>query len=124
MQRILLAEDHYDNRDMLMRRLTRAGFDVRGAGDGQDAVNQALAWKPDLVLMDMSMPIISGLDATRQIREKLGATIKVIALTAHAMNEAREACLEAGCDAFATKPVDWPHLMEEMKRQFQEEPAS
>ena len=119
MQRILLAEDHDDNREMLMRRLTRAGFEVRGACDGQDAVNQALTWKPDLVLMDVSMPIMSGLDATRQIREKLGATIKVIALTAHAMNESREACFEAGCDAFATKPVDWPHLMDEMARQFE-----
>ena len=119
MQRILLAEDHDNNREMLMRRLTRAGFEVRGASDGQDAVDQAVTWKPDLVLMDVSMPIMSGLDATRQIREKLGATIKVIALTAHAMNESREACFEAGCDAFATKPVDWPHLMDEMTRQFQ-----
>jgi CheY-like chemotaxis protein len=120
----LLAEDHDDNREMLMRRLTRAGFEVRGASDGQDALTQALAWKPDLVLMDVSMPIMSGLDATRLIREKLGATIKVIALTAHAMNESREACFEAGCDAFATKPVDWPNLMEEMNRQFQGRPTA
>lgn len=119
MQRILLAEDHDDNREMLMRRLARAGFDVRGACDGQDAVNQALSWRPDLVLMDVSMPVMSGLEATRKIRATLGSSVRVIALTAHAMNESREACLEAGCDAFATKPVDWPHLMDEMSRQFQ-----
>ena len=119
MQKVLLAEDHDDNREMLMRRLVRAGFDVRGACDGGDAVEQALEWQPDIILMDVSMPIMSGLDATREIRAKVGNAVRVIALTAHAMNESREACLEAGCDAFATKPVDLPQLLAEMKRQIE-----
>jgi two-component system cell cycle response regulator DivK len=114
----LLAEDHDDNREMLIRRLVRAGFEVRGAADGGAAVAEALDWKPDLILMDVSMPIMSGLDATREIRTIMGDSVKVIALTAHAMNESREACMDAGCDAFATKPVDLPNLLEEMQRQL------
>jgi CheY-like chemotaxis protein len=118
MPKVLLAEDHDDNREMLMRRLSRAGFDVRGACHGEDAVYQAIDWKPDIVLMDVSMPIMSGLDATRMIRQKLGTKMRIIALTAHAMNESRDACLEAGCDAFATKPIEWSHLLDEINRQL------
>ncbi len=118
MSKVLLAEDHEDNREMLMRRLLRAGFDVRGACHGEDAVNQAIDWNPDLILMDISMPIMSGLDATRMIRHKLGTKTRIIALTAHAMNESREACLEAGCNAFATKPIEWAHLLDEINRQL------
>jgi two-component system cell cycle response regulator DivK len=118
MAKVLLAEDHDDNREMLLRRISRAGFEVRGACHGEEAVTQALDWKPELILMDISMPIMSGLDATRLIRQKLGASVRIIALTAHAMDESREACLEAGCDAFATKPVEWPHLLDEMNRQL------
>jgi two-component system, cell cycle response regulator DivK len=118
MFKILLAEDHDDNRDMLLRRLGRAGYDVRGAVDGGDALQQALDWQPDLILMDVSMPIMSGLEATVKIREKTGSTIRIIALTAHAMNESRDACMEAGCDAFATKPVDLPSLIKEIEHQL------
>lgn len=118
MFKVLLAEDHDDNRDMLLRRLGRAGYDVRGAIDGGDAVQQALDWKPDLILMDVSMPIMSGLEATVKIREKTGQSIRIIALTAHAMNESRDACMEAGCDAFATKPVDLPNLIKEIENQL------
>lgn len=118
MFKVLLAEDHDDNRDMLLRRLGRAGYDVRGAIDGGDAVQQALDWKPDLILMDVSMPIMSGLEATVKIRDKTGQSIKIIALTAHAMNESRDACMEAGCDAFATKPVDLPNLIKEIENQL------
>jgi two-component system, cell cycle response regulator DivK len=118
MFKILLAEDHDDNRDMLMRRLARAGYDVRGAVDGGDAVQQTLEWHPDLILMDVSMPIMSGLEATKKIRDKTGDTIRIIALTAHAMNESRDACMEAGCDAFATKPVDLPSLIKEIEHQL------
>jgi two-component system, cell cycle response regulator DivK len=118
MFKVLLAEDHDDNRDMLLRRLGRAGFEVRGAIDGGDAVAQALEWKPDLILMDVSMPIMSGLEATIKIREKTGQSIRIIALTAHAMNESRDACMEAGCDAFATKPVDLPSLIKEIEHQL------
>lgn len=118
MFKVLLAEDHDDNRDMLLRRLGRAGYDVRGAIDGGDAVQQALDWKPDLILMDVSMPIMSGLEATVKIRQKTGQSIRIIALTAHAMNESRDACMEAGCDAFATKPVDLPNLIKEIENQL------
>lgn len=118
MFKILLAEDHDDNRDMLLRRLSRAGYDVRGAVDGGDAIQQALDWKPALILMDISMPIMSGLEATAIIRKKTGQSIRIIALTAHAMNESRDACLEAGCDAFATKPVDLPNLLKEIEKQL------
>jgi two-component system, cell cycle response regulator DivK len=118
MYKILLAEDHDDNRDMLLRRLARSGYDVRGAIDGGDAVEQALSWNPDLILMDVSMPVMSGLEATVKIREKLGAQMRIIALTAHAMNESRDACMEAGCDAFATKPVDLPGLLKEIEHQL------
>jgi two-component system, cell cycle response regulator DivK len=118
MYKILLAEDHDDNRDMLLRRLGRAGYDVRGAVDGGDAVEQAIAWQPDLILMDVSMPVMSGLEATVKIRETLGTNMRIIALTAHAMNESRDACMEAGCDAFATKPVDLPGLLKEIENQL------
>lgn len=118
MHKVLLAEDHDDNRDMLLRRLSRAGYDVRGAIDGGDALQQALDWQPDLILMDVSMPIMSGLEATVKIREKTGQSIRIIALTAHAMNESRDACMEAGCDAFATKPVDLPNLLKEIEHQL------
>jgi two-component system, cell cycle response regulator DivK len=118
MHKILLAEDHDDNRDMLLRRLARAGYDVRGAIDGGDAVDQAQSWKPDLILMDVSMPVMSGLQATVKIRQTMGQNVRIIALTAHAMNESREACMEAGCDAFATKPVDLPGLLKEIESQL------
>jgi two-component system, cell cycle response regulator DivK len=118
MTKILLAEDHDDNREMLLRRLARAGYEARGVCDGAEAVQAALEWNPDLILMDVSMPVMSGLDATRHLREQPGADFKVIALTAHAMNESREACLEAGCDGFATKPVDLPALLVEIERQL------
>jgi two-component system, cell cycle response regulator DivK len=118
MFKVLLAEDHDDNRDMLLRRLGRAGYEVRGAIDGADALQQALDWKPDVILMDVSMPVMSGLEATVKIREKTGQSIRIIALTAHAMNESRDACMEAGCDAFATKPVDLPNLLKEIEHQL------
>jgi two-component system, cell cycle response regulator DivK len=115
MIRVLLAEDHDDNREMLVRRLTRVGYEVRAVVDGQQAVEMALAWRPDVTLMDVSMPVMSGLDATRAIRAEAGASLKVIALTAHAMAESRDQCLAAGCDSFATKPVDLPALLKEIE---------
>jgi two-component system, cell cycle response regulator DivK len=118
MFKILLAEDHDDNRDMLLRRLARSGYDVRGAVDGGDAVEQALDWQPDVILMDVSMPVMSGLEATVKIRQTKGPHMRIIALTAHAMTESRDACMEAGCDAFATKPVDLPALLKEIEHQL------
>lgn len=115
MIRVLLAEDHDDNREMLVRRLTRAGFEVRAVADGQQACEAALSWRPDVVLMDVSMPVMSGLDATRAIRAAGASDLRIIALTAHAMMESREQCLAAGCDGFATKPVDLPTLLQDIQ---------
>ena len=114
MKRVLLAEDHDDNREMLMRRLVRAGFQVRSVANGQDAVAVTEAWQPHIILMDVSMPVMSGLEATTALRSR-GWTGPVIALTAHAMPEARRVCLEAGCDSFETKPVDFPGLLATMQ---------
>lgn len=109
---ILLAEDHPDNREMLARRLERKGYKVSFAVDGKEAVERFFELKPDLVLMDISMPIMSGLEATREIRAaETGARTPIVALTAHAMESARNECLDAGCDAFSTKPVDFPALL-------------
>jgi len=108
---ILVAEDNADNRDMLARRLTRRGFEVMLAEDGEAALAQVRSRRPDIVLMDVSMPVMSGLDATRALRaDPKTRDLKIIALTAHAMASAREECLSAGCDAFATKPVDFQSL--------------
>jgi CheY-like chemotaxis protein len=110
---ILVAEDNPENRDMLVRRLVRKGFDVIEAVDGVEAAEIAAKYDPDLVLMDISMPRRNGLEATRDIREShRGGGPKIIALTAHAMADARAECMAAGCDAFATKPVDFPALLE------------
>lgn len=109
---ILIAEDHPDNREMLTRRLQRRGYEVQVAENGQEAVERALALAPDIILMDISMPVMSGLEATRALRKTpAGARMKIIALTAHAMDSARQECVEAGCDAFATKPVDFAALL-------------
>ena len=110
---VLLAEDNPDNREMLARRLQRRGFTVDCAEDGALAVAAATRRKPDLVLMDVSMPVMSGLEATRALRaQPQTADLKIIALTAHAMASARDECMDAGCDAFATKPVDFAALLE------------
>jgi CheY-like chemotaxis protein len=111
MSRILLVEDNEMNRDMLSRRLVRHGHDVMVAVDGQQAVDLVLADAPDLVLMDLSLPVIDGWEATRRIRAQERGTLPIIALTAHAMAGDREKALEAGCDDFDTKPVDLPRLL-------------
>jgi two-component system, cell cycle response regulator DivK len=110
--RILIAEDNPDNREMLARRLERRGYSVLFAEDGAAAIDAVFTHKPDMVLMDVSMPVLSGLEATKSIREREGdQRTPIIALTAHAMDSARQECLAAGCDAFATKPVDFPGLL-------------
>lgn len=115
--RVLIAEDNPENLDMLRRRLERRGFTIFAAQDGQAAVTMTGEIRPDIVLMDVSMPVMSGLEATRAIRgqAELAAT-PIIALTAHAMDGDRARCLEAGCDAYATKPVDLPSLIATMER--------
>jgi CheY-like chemotaxis protein len=115
MPRILLVEDNEMNRDMLSRRLERRGFEILAAPDGAEGVRMALAEKPDLVLMDMSLPVMDGWDATRAIKaDPAGKEIPVIGLTAHAMAGDREKCLAAGCDEYDTKPVEFPRLMEKI----------
>jgi two-component system cell cycle response regulator DivK len=116
MPRILLVEDNEMNRDMLSRRLVRKGYEVSIAVDGLQAVAVAAESKPDLVLMDLSLPEIDGWEATRRIKaDPATRAIPVIALTAHAMVGDREKALEAGCEDFDTKPVDLPRLLGKME---------
>jgi CheY-like chemotaxis protein len=116
MPRLLYVEDNEMNRDMLSRRLQRRGFEVLIAVDGEEGLAMAAAEKPDLILMDMSLPVIDGWEATRQLKA-LPETqkIPVIGLTAHAMSTDRDKCLEAGCDDYDTKPVELPRLLEKIQ---------
>lgn len=110
--RILLVEDNELNRDMLIRRLNRAGLDVISAADGQQALAMMASEHPALVLMDMNLPVMDGWTACRLAREDERIRgIPIIALTAHAMEADRLNALEAGCDDYATKPVDFPGLI-------------
>lgn len=112
MARILLVEDDEMNRDMLSRRLTRAGHTVLIAVDGAQGVEVARAEAPDLVLMDMSLPVMDGWEATRRLRaDPATAALPVIGLTAHAMEGDRARVLSAGCNDYDTKPVDMPRLL-------------
>ena len=112
MTRILIVEDNDLNRDMLSRRLVRRGFQVVVAADGAAGVEAAIRERPDLVLMDMSLPVVDGWQATRMIKaDPATSAIPVMALTAHALKEDRERALEAGCDEFETKPVDLDRLL-------------
>jgi CheY-like chemotaxis protein len=116
MQKILLVEDNEMNRDMLSRRLERRGYEVVIAVDGNEGVSMATSEKPDLVLMDMSLPLMDGWEATRALKAAVGTKgIPVIALTAHAMSTDREKALEAGCDDYDTKPIELPRLLEKME---------
>lgn len=109
---ILLVEDNEMNRDMLSRRLRKAGYDVVVALNGQEGITQATQERPDLVLMDMSLPVMDGWEATRRLKASPDTQqIPVVALTAHAMASDREKALAAGCDDYDTKPVDWPRLL-------------
>jgi CheY-like chemotaxis protein len=120
MPKILLVEDNEMNRDMLSRRLTRQGFEVVVAVDGQQAVTMASAEMPDLILMDMSLPVMDGLEATRHVKAApTTRSIPVIALTANALVEDRERALAAGCDDFDTKPVELPRLLEKIRAHLQ-----
>ncbi len=112
MPKILLVEDNEMNRDMLSRRLERRGYQVMIAVDGQQGVDMALAEPPDLILMDMSLPVLDGWEATRRLKaEAKTRAIPIIALTAHAMAGDREKALEAGCDDYDTKPIELPRLL-------------
>ena len=109
---VLLVEDNELNRDMMVRCLTRAGLNVLTAGDGQAALDAMLADQPDVVLMDMNLPVLDGWTASRTAKDDARVQhIPIIALTAHAMEADRLNALEAGCDDYATKPVDFPGLL-------------
>lgn len=112
MPKILLIEDNEMNRDMLSRRLERKGMQVLVAVDGEQGVAMAQSELPDLILMDMSLPVLDGWAATRQLKsDPETRNIPIIALTAHAMADDRNRCLEAGCDDYDTKPIDFTRLM-------------
>ena len=116
MPKILLVEDNEMNRDMLSRRLERRGYQVAVAVDGEQGVALAQSEAPDLILMDMSLPVLNGWEAARQLK---GApetqAIPIIALTAHAMVGDREKAIEAGCDDFDTKPIELPRLLDKIE---------
>lgn len=117
MARILLVEDNEMNADMLQRRLERRGFEVSVAFSGAEAIDQVAADRPDLVLMDLSLPEMDGLEVTRRLRGRPETrALPIIALTAHAHEEDRRRSLEAGCDDHETKPIDFPRLLEKIER--------
>lgn len=115
MPKILIVEDNEMNRDMLSRRLERRGFAIVMAVDGQQGVDMARSERPDLILMDMSLPVMDGWTATQTIKADADlAGIPVIALTAHAMAGDREKAMAAGCDDYDTKPIELPRLLEKI----------
>ncbi len=116
MARILLVEDNEMNRDMLSRRLLRRGYEVVLAVDGAEGLRRSIADSPDLILMDMSLPVLDGWEAARQLKSSPETRgLPIIALTSHAMSGDREAAMEAGCDEYETKPIDLPRLLEKME---------
>jgi two-component system, cell cycle response regulator DivK len=116
MVRILIIEDNEMNRDMLSRRLQNRGYQVSHAVDGLEGLNMAKATRPDLILMDMSLPIMDGWEATHLLKSQdITKTIPVIGLTAHAMLSDRENALAIGCDEFDTKPVEFQRLIEKIE---------
>jgi two-component system, cell cycle response regulator DivK len=116
MPRVLLVEDNEMNRDMLSRRLARRDYEVLVAVDGREGVVMAGSEAPDLILMDMSLPVMDGWEATRQLKASPETkAIPIIALTAHAMSGDREKAIEAGCDDYDTKPIELPRLLAKME---------
>ena len=125
MPRILLVEDNEMNRDMLSRRLARRDYEVLVAVDGKEGVEMAGSVAPDLILMDMSLPVMDGWEATRQLKASPETkAIPIIALTAHAMSGDREKAMEAGCDDSDTKPIELPRLLAKMEALLGEKKAA
>ncbi len=124
MTRVLLVEDHEEIWDFLSRRLKRRGYDVLLAFDGQDGVDKTRAELPDIVLLDMNLPVMDGWTAARAIKDNPAtARIPIIALTAHAMSGDREKVLAAGCDDYHPKPVDFGKLLTQMDELLRSMPA-
>tara|TARA_B100000767_G_C19771383_1_gene540226 strand:+ start:1767 stop:2150 length:384 start_codon:yes stop_codon:yes gene_type:complete len=116
MIQLLLVEDNEMNRDMLTRRLERKGFDIVAAGDGEQALAMIEESMPDLVLMDMNLPIKNGWATCQELRKNPRTEkLPVIALTAHAMAEDKQKALDAGCDDYTTKPIDFPLLIQKIE---------
>lgn len=116
MKKLLLVEDNELNRDMLSRRLARRGFEVLLATDGQAGIDEATKHLPDLIIMDMSLPVLDGWESTRRLKQQPATEhIPVLALTAHAMAGEREKAIAAGCEDYDTKPVDFVRLMEKIE---------
>ncbi len=110
--KILIVEDNEMNRDMLSRRLVKKGFEIIIAVDGEEGVKKTLSEKPDLILMDMSLPVMDGWEATKKLKSNSDTSkIPIIALTAHAMAQDKEKALAAGCDEYDTKPIDLNRLL-------------
>ena len=125
MARILLVEDQEMNRDMLSRRLRKRGHEVSIAVDGAEGVAKAREESPDLILMDMSLPVMDGWEATRTIKADAATrAIPVVALTAHAMSTDREKALAAGCDAYETKPIELPRLLQTIGKLLEPAPQA
>jgi CheY-like chemotaxis protein len=122
MYKILLVEDHDMNRDMLARRLKRKGFEVVEAINGMEAIEKAGAELPDLILMDMSLPVLNGWEATGKIKEASEtAHIPIIGLSAHAMSGDRQKGLDAGCNDYDTKPIDFKRLLQKIEAILEED---
>ena len=116
MSKILLVEDNHRNRDMLSRRLLRRGYEVVIAADGESGLSLAQSEAPDLILMDMSLPVLDGWEATRRLKAASATShIPIIALTAHAMSNDRDKALEVGCDDYDTKPIELPRLLDKIE---------
>lgn len=116
MAKILLVEDNEMNRDMLSRRLMRKGYEVVMAFDGAHGIEMAKAESPELILMDLSLPVLDGWEATRRLKAAAETkSIPVIALTAHAMSGDKEKALEAGCDDYDSKPIEFPRLLDKIE---------
>ncbi len=116
MVKVLLVEDNEMNRDMLSRRLTKRGYEVVMAIDGQQGVDMAVSEKPHIILLDMSLPVVDGWEAAQQIKaNEASKGVPLVALTAHAMASDRERAMSAGCDDFDTKPVELPRLLSKME---------
>jgi CheY-like chemotaxis protein len=125
MPKILVVEDNEFNRDMLSRRLQRKGFEVLIAEDGDGGIALARDRRPDLILMDMDLPVLDGWEATRRLKaDPATRSIPVVALTAHAMQSDRDRAMASGCDDFATKPIEFAALLEKINRALAPGPKS
>ena len=124
MAKVLVVEDNEMNRDMLSRRLQRRGYEVVISVDGEDGILKARSDSPDIILMDMDLPVLDGWAATRMLKSSPETeSIPVIALTAHAMAGDREKALDAGCDDYDTKPVEFPRLIAKIEKLLGTDPA-